>query len=279
LYKKSMKVMCILLLTAWLYFPASLLHAETLMVFIGSASKPAMEEIIGLFTKKTGVEVMAHYGGSGEMLSQMLLSGRGDIYMPGSPDFMERAKKAGAVEAGSIRIAAYLIPAINVQKENPKNIQILQDLTREDVRLIIANPKVVCVGLYAVEIFEANGLSAQLRPRITSYTESCARTANTLAMGGADAVIGWRVFQFWNPRRIRTVLLKPEQIRRIAYIPIAVARFARNRELAEKFVHFATSPFAKSILKKHGYILEENEARRYAPDARIGGDYKLPEGW
>jgi molybdate transport system substrate-binding protein len=279
LYKKSMKVICILLLTAWLYFPASSLHAETLTVFIGSASKPAMEEIISLFTKKTSVEVMAHYGGSGEMLSQMLLSGRGDIYMPGSPDFMERAKKAGAVDAGSFCIAAYLIPAINVQKENPKNIQILQDLTREDVRLIIANPKVVCVGLYAVEIFEANGLSAQLRPRITSYTESCARTANTLAMGGADAVIGWRVFQFWNPRRIRTVLLKPEQIRRIAYIPIAVARFVRNRELAEKFVHFATSPFAKSILKRHGYILEENEARRYAPDARIGGDYKLPEGW
>jgi len=276
---RSMKIRYILMFTFLCYFPVSPLYADTLSVFIGSASKPAMEEISGFFTKKTGTEVIAHYGGSGEMLSQMLLSGRGDIYMPGSPDFMERAIRAEAVDKGSLRIVAYLVPAINVQKGNPKNINGLQDLARKDIRLIIANPRVVCVGLYAVEVFEANGLSMLLRPKINSYAESCARTANTIAMGAADAVMGWRVFGFWNPSRIETILLKPEEIRRIAYIPIAIARFTRNRDLAEKFVRFVTSPFAKKILQDRGYIMEENEARRYAPQARIGGDFKLPEGW
>lgn len=253
--------------------------APTLTAFVGSAVKPAMEETIKAFSRETNVEVIAHYGGSGDLLSQMKLSGMGDIYLSGSPDFMEKAKKGGLVEPDSIRIVAYLVPAIIVQKGNPKRITSLENLASEDVQLIIANPRVVCVGLYAVEIFEANDLSALIKPRIKSFAESCARTANTIALGGADAAMGWRVFQHWNPERIETVLLKPEQIPRIGYIPIAVARLSKNKPAAEQFITFIISPAAKQIFRKWGYLTAEEEARAYAPQARIGGEYLLPEGW
>ena len=253
--------------------------AETITAFIGSAVKPAMEETIRAFSRETNVEVVAHYGGSGNILSQMKLSGIGDIYLSGSPDFMEKAKKQDLVDPDSIRILAYLVPAINVPKGNKKNIDSLHDLANDDVHVVIANPRVVCVGLYAVEIFEANNLSALIKPRIKSYVESCARTANTAAIGGADAVMGWRVFQHWNPERIETVLLKPQQIPRIAYVPIAVSSFSEKKELAGQFITFVISPEAKQIFKKWGYLTDEKEARAYAPQARIGGEYILPQGW
>jgi molybdate transport system substrate-binding protein len=253
--------------------------AETLTAFIGSATKPAMEEINKSFTKKYGVEILAHYGGSGNILSQLRLSGTGDIYLSGSPDFMEKAKKEGVVDPASIRIVAYLIPVINVQKGNPKNITCLQDLKDQNVQLLIANPRVVCVGLYAVEIFEANNLSSELKPRILSYTESCARTANIIAIGGADAVIGWRVFQYWNPGKIQSVLLKPEQIPRISYILMGISLFSKKTNLAAKYLEFVVSPESKQIFKKWGYITEEQDARKYSPHASIGGEYPLPEGW
>jgi molybdate transport system substrate-binding protein len=235
--------------------------------------------VIKAFSEKTGNEVIAIYGGSGKLLSQMKLSGKGDVYLSASSDFMEKAKKHEIVDPSSEQIVAYLIPAINVQKGNPKNIRSLQDLTREDIELVIANPRFVCVGLYAVEIFEANNLSALIRPRIKSYAESGARTANTIAIGGADAVIGWRVFEHWNTERIQTVLLKPEEVPRISYISIAVSRFSEKRALAEEFLAFVVSPEGKQMFESRGYIVDEEAARRFAPQAHLGGDCALPQGW
>jgi molybdate transport system substrate-binding protein len=253
--------------------------AETITAFIGSASKPPMDEINALFSRKHGIEVAAQYGGSGEILSQMKMSGKGDIYLPGSPDFMDSAQKEGLIDPATIRIIAYLIPAINVQRGNPKNIQTLKDLARKDVELVIANPKTVCVGLYAVEVFEATTLSSLMKPKIKSYAESCARTANIIALGGADAVMGWEVFEHWNPDRIQTILLKPEEIPRISYIPIAVSTLSQQKDVAANYLAFVTSPEGTQIFKKWGYLTDEAAARKYAPHARIGGTYVLPVGW
>jgi len=257
----------------------SIIVAETLTGFIGSVTKPVMENIITLYQEKTGVEVIVQYGGSGSLLSHMKLSHMGDIYMAGSPDFMEKAKKEKIVDPASIKIVAYLIPAINVQTGNPKRILSLRDLARKDIQLVIANPPTVCVGLYAVEVFETNKLTDLIKPRIKSYTESCEKTANLIALGGADAVMGWEVFAKWAPDKIETILLKPEEIPRISYIAVAVSTFAKNKKRAKDFVNFVVSSAGKKEFKEKGYLTDEKDARRYAPQAVIGGEYVLPQEW
>ena len=47
-----------------------------------------------------------------------------------------------------------------------------------------------------------------------------------------DAVLGWRVFQYWDPDRIETVFLNPGEVPRIGYIPIAISRFTQDKDLA-----------------------------------------------
>ncbi|HPD61384.1 MAG TPA: molybdate ABC transporter substrate-binding protein [Thermodesulfobacteriota bacterium] len=277
--KKFTKFFMIVIFFVSLIASPSIIFAETLTGFIGSVTKPVMAKIITVYQEKTGVEVIVQYGGSGTLLSQMKLAQMGDVYLAGSPDFMEKAKKEKIVDPASIKIVAYLIPAINVQKGNPKKILSLRDLTREDVQLVIANPRAVCVGLYAVEIFETNKLADLIKPRIKSYTESCEKTANLIALGGADAVMGWEVFSRWEPEKIETILLKPEEIPRISYIAIAVSTFAKNKKLAEDFVNFVVSPAGNKEFKDKGYLTDEHDARRYAPQAVIGGEYVLPQGW
>ena len=61
----------------------------------GAASKPATEEAAKLYEQKTGTKVLLHFGGSGKMLADMKLSQKGDIYFPGSSDYMELAKEGG----------------------------------------------------------------------------------------------------------------------------------------------------------------------------------------
>ncbi|MBS3918294.1 MAG: substrate-binding domain-containing protein [Deltaproteobacteria bacterium] len=261
-------------------------HASSpgkLLLFAGAASKPATEEVIKTFREKFKIPVDVIFGGSGFVLSQMKLSRRGDIYFPGSSDFMEVAKREGLVYPESEKIVVYLVPAINVQKGNPKRISSLKDLTKKRIRLAIANPEMVCVGTYAVEIIERNLNSQEkesLRRNLVNYTESCEKTANVISLRAVDAVIGWRVFQYWDPERIETVFLKPEEIPRIGYIPIAISRFTQDKVLAQTFVDFILSPQGKSIFQRYNYIMDLQEARRFTkPDTPVGGEYILPKEW
>jgi len=252
--------------------------AQPVVVFAGSASQPPLEEAAEAFRAKTGIPVILHAGGSGAMLSQVRLSRHGDLYIPGSPDYMDKAQALGQV-GNDVAILAYLVPALLVPKGNPLGITGLRDLDRKGLRVGLADPDGVCVGLYAVEILEANDLASSVRPNLQGMVESCAKVASMIPLKLVDVVIGWREFASWNPAMIDTVLLQPDQVPRLAYIPAARVRNAANAEGAEAFIAFLKSSQGQAIFKKWGYLTEESEAREFAPQARIGGSYLLPPGW
>jgi molybdate transport system substrate-binding protein len=253
---------------------------KELELFIGSASKPAAEDAAKEFEKLTGAKLLLHFGGSGKMLSDMKLSNRGDIYFPGSSDYMELAKREKLVIPETEKIVVYLIPAINVPKGNPKGIKTLDDLAKPGVRIGIARPDTVCVGLYAVEVLEYNNLSEKVKPNIVTYVESCEKTAQIVGLSTVDAVIGWSVFCYWNPEKIETVLLDPEQVPRVGYIPIARSVYSKEKKLSDKFIEYVTGKEGKSMFEKWNYFVNEKEAKKYAKKgALVGGEWKLPDKW
>jgi molybdate transport system substrate-binding protein len=271
------------LLLLLLTLPWPLMAQGSLLVFAGAASKPPTEEIAKLFEQKTGTKVEVVFGGSGFVLSQMRLSKQGDVYFPGSSDFMEVAKKQGAVFPETERQVVYLVPAINVQKGNPKGIQSLKDLCTPGIRVAIANPETVCVGLYAVELIERQFRPAEkeaFRKNLLNYTESCEKTATAVSLRTVDAVIGWSVFEHWDPARIDTIPLKPDQISRVGYIPIAISAFTKDRAKAQSFLDFVLSAEGRAIFAKFHYFATPEEAFKAIGQTKpVGGSYELPAGW
>lgn len=269
----------------FILFCQSLVFAEgkSLLVFVGSASQPPTMEVAKAFEKKTGVKVELIFGGSGYVLSQMILSKRGDIYFPGSSDFMEIAKRKGVVIPETEKYVVYLVNAINVQRGNPKNIKGLKDLTRPGLKIAIANPENVCVGTYAVEIIEKNfnqKEKEQFRKNLINYTESCEKTATAVSLKTVDAVIGWRVFHYWDPERIDTIPLKPSEISRIGYLPIAISKYSKDPKLAQFFIDFITSEDGRSYFKKYNYLMSTEEAIAYIGEKKpVGGEYVVPREW
>ncbi|PIV19703.1 MAG: molybdate ABC transporter substrate-binding protein [Deltaproteobacteria bacterium CG_4_8_14_3_um_filter_45_9] len=257
--------------------------SKRILIFAGAASKPATEEAVRIFKERFEISVDVVFGGSGFVLSQMKLTRKGDLYFPGSSDFMEMARKEGFVLPESEKILVYLVPAINVQKGNPKRIYSLKDLTKDGIRVAIANPEMVCVGTYAVEIVEKNFTPVEkekFKKNLVNYTESCEKTANVISLKAVDAVLGWRVFQHWDPDRIETIYLRPEEIPRIGYIPIAISKFTQDKTMAQKFINFILSPHGKAIFQKYHYLMDIQEARQFTrPDTPIGGEYALPNEW
>jgi len=272
-----------LVLLIFLSLSATLAAGQSLLVFAGAASKPPTELAAAAFTDKTGVRVELIFGGSGYVLSQMQLGRTGDVYFPGSSDYMEIAEEKGLVVAKSVSKVVYLVNAINVRKGNPKGIKSLRDLARPGLRVAIANPEGVCVGLYAIEILEKNLKPeeiAAVKANIVNYPESCEKTATSISLATVDAVIGWRVFEHWDPERIETVPLAKEEIIRIGYIPIAVSSFSKQPELAQQFVDFVISPEGQQYYRKFKYFTTVEEATAWlGAEKPVGGSWQLPEGW
>ncbi|MFH1842476.1 MAG: molybdate ABC transporter substrate-binding protein [bacterium] len=248
-----------------------------LTVFCGSASKPVMEELARLFEAEHNIDVDLIFGGSGSLLSQLELSRRGEIYLPGSPDYIIIGERKGLLQKDSDRIVAYLVPAIITPRDNPAGITCLQDLAAENVRVGIGNPETVCLGLYGIELLETNGLLEPVMRNVVTFGASCSKTANLAALNQVDAILGWRVFHHWNPERMEYVPIAAERIPRISYIPITIPVHTRDAELSRAFIDFVLSPRGKAIYRKYGYLVSREEAQQFAPQASIGGEYRLPE--
>ena len=251
--------------------------SRKISVFAGSASKPALEEAAERFEKKEGIHVILHFSGSGTVLSEMKMSKQGDLYIPGSPDYMMKAEKEGLVRKNTVRILAYLVPSIIVGKGNPRGIMGLKDLSREGIRVAIGNPQSVCVGLYAVEILKKAELLPAVGRNIVTFAGSCSKTAALVPMKAVDAIIGWRVFSGWNHDTTEAIPIEPSKIPRLAYIPAGISVFSKQVSRAAGFIEFLAGREGQAIFKKWGYLATAEEAYRFAPNARIGGEYRLNE--
>ncbi len=229
--------------------------ADEVLLFAGAASTPVIEEAIPAIRAALGIEVVPNLGASGALLAQLRLTHRGDLYLPGSHDYLERAIRRGVVDPATRVDFAYLVPALLVAKGNPKSIRIPADLLRPGVRVALGDPRTVCVGEYGRRLLARAHVKMAVMAR-AGRAPSCAAVANLLATGSVDAILGWRVFAAWFPQRVEVVPVDPALIPGVATIPGAMTTFARYPAAARKVLAWLASPAGRRIWRAHGYTTE-----------------------
>lgn len=230
-----------------------------IMAFVGAASKPPSTEAKEAFeSANPDIVVDMTFGGSGTLLNQMTLEEIGDIYMPGSDDYMDKAEQQQAVRPETRKIVAYLVPMICVQHGNPKNIQSLEDLARPGVVVGLAEAGAVCLGDVSDEILQSAGLERRVKKNVITYARSCDQTQQLVQLGEVDAVIGWDAFKFWAPDEIDVIAIAREHLR-VRNIPAAISVYSENQDAAQRFIDFLTSDQGKAIFTKHGYSVTPPE--------------------
>ena len=233
--------------------PAPKREKTRLIAFVGAASKPPTTEAKEIFEKANpSIVVDITFGGSGTLLQQMTLEEIGDIYMPGSDDYMDKAEAKKAVLPETRKIVVYLIPMICVRHGNPKNIHSLKDLARPGITVGLAEAGAVCLGDASDSILRKAGLEKQVKKNVITYAKSCDQTQQLVQLGEVDAVIGWDAFKAWSPNEIDVVPI-PELRPPVYNIPAAVTVYSKHPEAAETFISFLTSEQGKAIFSKHGY--------------------------
>ena len=69
-----------------------------LVIFAAAGAKTPLDEVCQKFEEQYHAKVIINYGGGGEVLSQMMLSRIGDVYVAPEQGFMETAAKEQVIE-------------------------------------------------------------------------------------------------------------------------------------------------------------------------------------
>ena len=166
------------------------------------------------------------------------------------------------LDSATLKSVAYMIPVIAVRKGNPKHISGLTDMARPGIRIAITRPETTLVGHYAPEIFEKAGLTAEIEKNIVTHALRPDSLLTILSLDQVDAGIIWHFYQTEAPDQVEIVWLKPEQLTGIGEMQAATTQFSKDKMSARQFIDYLTSPEGETIFKKHGYIVDSEEANK-----------------
>lgn len=219
-----------------------------LIVYAGAGLKKAMEQIKPAFEAKENVEIQYIYAGSGQLLSQIETSGKGDVLLVGSEDTYNIAKEKG--QANDSVLIAHHTPAIAVQKGNPMAIASLKDLTKEGVKVALGDEKANAVGKTAAMIIEKNGLQ-DIKKNVVTTTATVNELVVAVSTGEVDAAIVTEDSIRLNEDVEMVEIPESENIDQL--IPAGTLTSSKHPELAQKLVDFIASEEGKAIFEKSGY--------------------------
>ncbi|MFP4497172.1 MAG: molybdate ABC transporter substrate-binding protein [Vulcanimicrobiota bacterium] len=238
------------------FIPYKVSAEETLLIHCGAGLSPAMDEIKQIFEKNYNCIVDYSYKGSGCLLADINFSHKGDLYLPGEDFYLEKAIERGYIlESKKI---AYWTMVIVTPRGNPKNINNLQDLTKQGVRVGIGDEKAAAIGKKTFELLKKAGIYEQIKKNQVMASLNVNELSLAAKLGHIDAGIAWTSSVMPVIDSVEVILL-PREITTVTTIPIGVLKFTKNKDLSKKFVNFLSTETAKKIFQKHGYSTSKED--------------------
>ncbi|MCD6208088.1 MAG: molybdate ABC transporter substrate-binding protein [Methanosarcinales archaeon] len=228
---------------------------ESLLVYCGAGMRKPMDEIGSLFEEEHGVSINYNYAGSNTLLSQMELTRKGDVYMPGATYYFDLAREKGLTDYE--QFVAYHVPVIAVLRGNPAGITSLEDLANPNVTAILGDPKAAAIGKLGNKILEKNGIYGDVEKNVIARGATVNELVVYISMRQADASIIWEDLVV-NSEQMEIVEIPVEQ-NIIKIVPIGTLTSSEQNDTAKKFVDFVASPEGKAIFKKHGFTTYPDE--------------------
>ena len=233
-------------------FPLLLACSDTpgpLRVFVGAGMKAPLDQLVA-DRPATEPPVAVTYGGSGVLLSQVALSGLGDVYVPGSQADLEVAVRQGLVESSAV--VAWHEPVIVVPVASERALHDLADLGAPGLRVGLCDPRACAIGHVAERMLEAAGLDPELGGNVVVRTTNVQELVLAVSMEQLDAAIAWRTAAA-PATGLRIVDLPDEQAMREA-IPAAVLRSTHDAAEARAFVAWLRSDQGQAAFTAHGFL-------------------------
>jgi molybdate transport system substrate-binding protein len=230
----------------------------TLTILAASSLTDAFGELGNTFEKQnSGTTVETSLGASSDLLAQIQQGAPADVFASAAEEEMNTAVKDDLI-AGKPEVFVKNREVIMVPRGNPANINNLEDMSRPDIKLVLA-AKDVPAADYAIEILGkaeeeyGSGLKKKVLSNVVSREADVTASVNRVVVGDADATFGYASDYTPDIRGKVKVIKIPPNLNIIATYPIAALKDAKEPTLAKKWVDLVTSEQGQKVLKKWNF--------------------------
>ena len=224
----------------------------TILFFSGGVNRLAIQDTLRSFQEREGIEINVQYNGCGILVGQMKLGEHPDAYFACDSSYMVQVRDI----FGNPLDVAETDMLIIAKQGNPLKIAKLEDLTREGLKLGIANEEQSALGALTHRLLGSipHGdatLWEAIQPNIKVQTPTADLLVNQLRAGDLDASIVYRA-------NVSLVLDKLEAIPIKQGNPLAVQPIARSKEtkypyLVQRMIDAITSASSQSVFESRGF--------------------------
>ena len=218
----------------------------TLTVYCAAGLQKPVSAIVEAYRREAGVEVRTQFGGTGSLLSALRVARQGDLFIAADDGAVADARKTETIR--EVFPVAVQHPIIAVRKGNPKHIQSLADLLRDDVKVALANPEAASISRVSRKAL--GDTWEKLAARATVMKPTVTEIAADVSLGTVDAGIIWdaTAAQFKETQVVEV----PELSDRKENASACVLSFCTQPTAALRFARYLTAP------EKGGAVFKEN---------------------
>lgn len=223
-------------------------EGKTLDLFVAAGMKKPMDRVIEIFKNETGADVAVNYGPSGGLYAQIEQGQPCDLYYSADWIYIEKVEEAGKLEKKDKFLTDNIV--LVVSDTGDKKVKELNDLTKDDVVSVIADPQAP-VGVYAQNSLKNLGLWEEVSPNIKAMPSTVNQVAIMVKEDQVDAGLIYSSVANGNKLKIAEVI-DNEYSGEIIFGTASIK--GGQAELADAFTEIAT---------KHVDIFEEYGWKAY----------------
>lgn len=219
-----------------------------LRILCGSSMATPAQEMVATFKARQGIDVTIDLGGSETLLPRVVAGAEADLFICHDP-FEQKVKEAnrwaGVARVGQLR------PVLLVHPGNPRSIRSTHDLTNQNLKIGIGDPRYSTCGEMFVQLLKTQGILEGVMKQVTLQARTHTELANGLILGPLDAVVVWN---FIAPMYAGKVQLVPTAD---AYPPVIVTVVGLAQSPRPKardaFLEWCRSAEVQAVFAQHGY--------------------------
>ena len=257
--KKYLAVICLMVFSSLILNACiGVLHQErTITVFAAASLTDAFTEIGRAFeNENSGVSVVFNFGGSQNLRTQIEQGATADVFASANTKEMDTLVSGNFVTQGTPKLFLTNQLVVILPKNNPAGITSLQDLSKPNIKLILAAEEVPA-GKYARQILDnlnpqfGADYKDKVLANVVSNEDNVRQAVTKVQLGEADASIVYVSDAVAVPELQRIEI--PMGVNVIAKYPIAAMTKSTYSELANQFITYVLSSNGQTILKKWGF--------------------------
>ncbi len=225
-------------------------YASEIYLYAGAGLKTPTQKIIAQYEKETGNKVVVEYAGMGQLLTRYQATKKGDLFLSGSEDYVQKLAKAGAI----IKDAPVVlhIPVMAIRRDKGENINSFKDLANSNLRLGIGDSKAMALGKGAEALLAASGYSETLNQKIVTKAATVKQLMLYLLQGQVDAAVVGRAGAYKERDKLK-ILPNPADVPQ-EKVTIALLKTSKDPQAAEKLMNLISSKQGITAFTDEGFL-------------------------